>query len=475
MKPLQLLQELIGGSQRIIRQTSRITSTLLPTRDVGVTDYAFWDKARRGKADGLEISGLLLKPLESKIASWVMGKPPSFKTGNQATDARVNEWFQTNHPLIFNAYENSLGLGDTFLVANADLTLTVMPPHIFKPLVDDRDFTRIIGWRIEETIPHPIEPARQQRTVDTYTARERIRTVTGDGTRRFEERFRNLIGRVPVIHVPNRRSLDETFGRPEGEALLNMLHRYGEVLDAAMDGNKRQGRPTPVISGLGSAQEVKQFWEQQAKRSVQKLPDGTTVVNQYFEFDSDRAVVLGGNAGFNWAAPGSFTGDTQTLLQLLFYLYVQYSEMPEWSLGSAIASSMASANTQVEPLVKFVEKKRALSEFWLIEVVKVVAAYYSLIERGVIVPDTVEVIWSPAAARDGALTLSAIDLGLNQSLIDRETALDKLPLDIDNKAEVLARAEAERQARQDAFDQQVDSRIADAERRAAAAEESESA
>ena len=69
----QKLTELIGGSGRIrLRQINGYA----PTKDFSTADYRYWDSARRGKARGLEISGLLLKPLASKVAAWVLGSAP---------------------------------------------------------------------------------------------------------------------------------------------------------------------------------------------------------------------------------------------------------------------------------------------------------------------------------------------------------------------------------------------------------------
>ena len=73
----QKIGELIGGNGRIrVRQINGYA----PTRDMATADYRYWDRARRAKARGLEISGLLLKPLASKAAAWVMGSSLGWST-----------------------------------------------------------------------------------------------------------------------------------------------------------------------------------------------------------------------------------------------------------------------------------------------------------------------------------------------------------------------------------------------------------
>src|SRR3954464_2590658 len=71
--------ELIGGNGRIrLRQINGYA----PTKDFSTADYRYWDAARRTKARGVEISGLLLKPLASKVAAWVLGSPPEWSSVN---------------------------------------------------------------------------------------------------------------------------------------------------------------------------------------------------------------------------------------------------------------------------------------------------------------------------------------------------------------------------------------------------------
>jgi hypothetical protein len=86
--------ELIGGSGRIrLRQINGYT----PTRDFSTADYRYWDSARRGKTRGLEISGLLLKPIASKAAAWVLGSPPEWVSNNGEATLALNSWWAATH------------------------------------------------------------------------------------------------------------------------------------------------------------------------------------------------------------------------------------------------------------------------------------------------------------------------------------------------------------------------------------------
>lgn len=453
------LRQIIGGPQRVIRRYfSHVSQPTQPTMDMGAADYKFWDRARKGRAKGLELSGLLIKPICSKIASWMIGQPPTFKLDK--SDAQpVNDWWTKNHAKITQAVEDSLNLGDMYLVVNSDLSLTVVSPDVVHPIVADNDFSNIIGWEIANTISHPTGPGRRMTITDRYTATERTHTVVQDGVTIEQTTYQNLIGRVPVVLLPNARSADERFGRPEAEALVPLLQRYGDTLETAITGNKRQGRPTPVVEKMGDEQAVERFWERYGQARETTLPDGTVERTLYIPWNADQFLTLSGDSTFRYAQPGLFASDTQILLQLLYYLYLEHIELPEWVLGSAIASSQASANTQVEPLVKFIEKKRALAEMWIIELVAIVMAYQGVIRPNTQTAEIPQITWENLTEEDAQLTRSSVEWAYGQGLLDDETALRLLPLDIDDPQAVLKKARDEGAARQKMMDQNTQDAI----------------
>ena len=154
--------ELLGYVGSVVRTviTRLRRSSFAPTRDWGRTDYVFWDRARRCKAQGLEVAGLFLRPLERKIAGWALGRRPQWRMEHEQSQEALNAWWEEQHPAILRAYRESMGLGDAFLVINSDLTPTIVPPNVVEPLVAEDDYSQIIGWRITEIYEHPERPAR---------------------------------------------------------------------------------------------------------------------------------------------------------------------------------------------------------------------------------------------------------------------------------------------------------------------------
>jgi len=449
---IKFIRELIGQGQRIVRKFEvrfRLSSRQSVSQDIGNVAYDYWDRAYHAKVEGLELSGLLIKPLVNKIAAWALGTPPRVELGNREKNKFVARWLETNLNQLIKGYKSSLKLGDGYIFINPDLTLSVISPQNVFPIVDPNDFSSIIGWTIVREFKNPIDLNSVQMIKEVLTHEKgryfRVRTITDERDNELSREVFSLpLRQIPLFHISNNPSENERFGRPEAEMLVELLHRYGEAIDAALDGNLRQGRPTPVFSGLGSSKELDAFWTRHSTRVNRELDDGTTETYDVIDFDADRAVTLGGDAKFSWASPGSASSDTETLLGILFYLYVQHSEMPEWVLGNAITGSRASAEVQVDPLVRFITMKRLDIEMWFKPLISTLIEMKSLSElkfqSSTKEEEKMDIIWPILTRKDGQLTLQAVQWSYAQRLIDRETAISHLPLDITDPEEVLDQA-----------------------------------
>src|SRR5690606_16138064 len=239
----------------------------------------------------------------------------------------------------------ALKQGDAFVVVNADLSLTLVQPDTVDPIVADDDYSRIVGWRITQVIDHPTETARRMTITDEYYADRRVQRIEMPGMATQETTYPNLLGRLPVVHLANGTQDGEVFGHAEAEGALEILHRYGEVFEAAIEGNITQGRPTPVLNFETQA-DLDKFWNTYGATETQTLPDGTSRTITSLAVDLSQVLTLSGGS-FEYKSPASFTEDTGRLLEYLFYLILEHAELPEFVLGNAIASSKASAETQM--------------------------------------------------------------------------------------------------------------------------------
>lgn len=455
----QRISELIGASRRIIQTWTNSIWSHRPSFDWNRVDYAFYDRLRRGQAEGLEKSGLLLKPVVNKMVAWMMGRAPEFVIeGDDALQQDINDWWGRVHNQIQFAVIEASHLADGFIVFNGDGTLTTLPPDIVFPIVadedeveseDELDYGNIIGWRVMTTQAHP-NHARQMQIVDSFYADRRVRSVKVDGKPIGElQVFRNPLGIIPIIHIPMNRGINDRFGRPFAEAMLPLLHDYGQILDAGLDGNVRQGRP-PFMLEFESVQAMDAFWSLYGATETYTNTDGTTGTNQYLDVDLEGVVTLA-NAKGEFKSPGSSSPDTVAYLEILYYLFLEHTEMPEFLMGSAIASSKASAEVQMPPFVRFVELLQSLNEHWILDLVKLAIAYMRLAFFQRMDASNIKVVWQSLTDEDNRLTLDTLKWAYASGLIDDENAVRLMPVDIEDSEEMLKKLKVEREANRPDF------------------------
>lgn len=407
-----------------------------PTYSWGRGDYDYWERLYYGRVEGLELSGLFLRPIVNKISAWTLGRPPKFQLKNKKSQSELESWWNKNHPSILSAYQEALKVGDCFVVINSDLSVTIVSADTVDPIVDPNDYSKRIGWKIRQIFPNPGNTSQKMTITDEYYVDRRIRITEFSDGREFTNTFPNLIGIVPVIHIANNPSAGEAFGHSEGEALIELLHRYGQVLEAAIEGNILQGRPTPVLA-FDQIQDLNAFWRRYGKRETVRSRDGTVQEVESLTVDMSELLTVSA-AKFTYESPGSFAEDTERLLGLIFYLILEHIELPEFVFGNAIEGSKSSAETQMPVFENFIKMRQSGCASWMYALSAVVLAFLSLVKPGVIKEDVV-LQWAKIT-QNGRLTLDSVSWAYGEGLLDERLALLLLPLDVEKPEEVLKQA-----------------------------------
>lgn len=430
-----------------------------PANDWTRPDYPYWRKAFYGHIVGLRLSGLLIKPVCRKICEWTLGRAPTWTCENEATAKALNDWWGEHHSVILGAWVSALKQGDCVCVVNSDLSLTLLWPDFLDPIVAEDDFGNIIGWRITQTMDHP-EDMRKMRVIDEYYTDRHIHRVEVNGIPTSSITYPNLIGRSQVVLISNHRDDGGVFGHPECEGMVPLLLRYGDVLEAAIEGNVLQGRPTPVIAFNNTNAQADFMQTYGVDREVQ-LEDGTTITERVADIDITKVITIV-EGTFEFKSPGAFSIDVTAILQILYYLYLEHCEIPEFVLGSAVSSSKASTESQMPVFEKFIELFQAEMSAWLVELAEIVMAFQSLMMPGIVV-EKPALQWTKLT-QEGRLTLDTLTWALESGLIDRETALTLAPIEVENMEEVLDNAEKEKAERmaeqQEVFNQQQSAKFA---------------
>lgn len=428
-----------------VRTTTRRwrSSYRQPINNWARADYDYYRRLYYAQVTGMEVSALLVKPVVSKLASWTLGRAPKWKLDNEASQEALGDWWADYHPDILRAWRGALKQGDAPIVINSDLSVTLLPPDCVDPIVADDDYGNIIGWRVTQVLQHP-ETTQRMTMLDEYYADRRVQRIEVDGRLISELTYPNLLGRIQLVMISNQTETGEVFGHAEAEALLPLLHKYGEVIESAVEGNVLNGRPTPHLD-FETVEDLEKFDDDNASFDTQQLPDGTSIRVKTYNVDLTQLLITSG-AEFEYKSPGSFTGDTAQLLEIMFYLMLEHTELPEFVMGNAIASSKASAETQMPVFIEFIKARRGEMARWLTEIAEIALGYLSLTTPGVSVV-TPMLQWEALDQEDGNLTLEAIKWAYMEGLLTELTALQLMPVEVDDPETEIAKAKEEREQR----------------------------
>jgi hypothetical protein len=336
--------------------------------DATQTDYQFWDRLRRGKAEGFSFGGLFRKRLTSTLASYIWrGGVAATLSEDAKGDARnirytnkeLERFLKDYRKLLLQVTDDSMSLGDQFVAVNPDASLSVISPQLVEKEwnpVDYRDTIKV-------TVTTRMEKYEIKEEYDASWRTVTVRSLAGRGPDTFSESFDNLIGRIPVVHFPNDRGGNEIYGHPIDEALFEVYSHYDTLMLKGLDGGELMGNPLPVVEGAENPDQILSANAPIDGDEDYTDVDGNEAERAIFNFDTRTLMVLGKGAGFKFASPPvGFTADIISLLGTLFLLMLEHVGLPEAVWGAAIQGSRASADTQMPPFWQFIEARRLAFE-----------------------------------------------------------------------------------------------------------------
>lgn len=461
----QRVSELIG---RYVVATAQTTlyrfRSYTKTADATIPDYEFYDRLRRGKATGYTLGGLFCRAIENKFATWVFGggltvtlrdddeyseealehtntRLAKFVGGlldaGMDDDSKRPDHDDESDALAMTVYQDALGLGDQYIIVNPDGTLSVPSPDTVLVERDELDYHSVLAVAIETRTLSNLT------VIDRYTATERTITVKKGTQVQSEETFQNLIGRIPVVHLANERSANETNGHPVHEDLLPLLSEYDDVAYKQLDGAKLLGNPIPVFENLEDVNATIEA-NDPAEAETYTDRDGNTATRTQVDLDQNSVFFLGkGGRATMLAPPVGFTKDTNTALRTLFLLLLSRTGIPEFIWGGELTSARATSETQLKQWVKDIEARQKDVGGWLVKLCTIWLQVQMLTDPQIAI-GALKIEWPDLVPEEATITLQRLGFALDNSLIRRVTALELLHLVDDAQAEAdLAQGEAD--------------------------------
>lgn len=475
IRPSGVVKELIGrwvlGDTQYNLFRSR---AYVKTVDETIPNYEFWDKLRRGKAKGYSLGGLFARRVEWILATWVLGAGIEVtlkdkELGEQAdyTNGKLADFTTSlldagleldeeelapdrdarQNSLLMTVFCDTLGLGDQWIIVNADGSLSVPSPDTVTCKRDPLDYRLVLSVTVETRLDGHV-------VTDEYRADGRTIIVKKAEQVLSTQNFDNLIGRIPVVHLAHGMSGNETYGHPIHEQLKPLYDQYDDLIYKQIDGAKLLGNPLLTFSGMEDINAVKNANEP-ATADTYLDKDGNEVSRPQLNIDSNAVLLVGkgGSASFT-SPPVGFTKDTTQALQSLFSLLMYHIGIPDFVWGDEQSSARATSDTQMEQFVKDIIGWQRNTGGQIVKLCKIWLQTKALTDPQIIV-GALSITWPALVQEDKETLLKFIDFAKLNNLITDETALRLTALVEDPAEEVkLASAEAD-EKRQSMLDQET--------------------
>ena len=234
---------------------------------------------------------------------------------------------------------------------------------------------------------------------------------------------------IPVIEFNQSVLSDDLAGYGDTSGIIPLIGAYHQVLENAIDSNIYNGRPTLVFYGLSNSQKfINQMYGEVDANSGDIIQQGA--------YDLFGSYYLEGDANVKYLAGPEIAAEAKELLKLLFYICLQVSGVPEWSLGAQMNTTYASTKMQSIPLAQKIESKRNDIKDSLVMLHSVVAHIYEIMGNKKYSTYLAIPKWSETMPDDKSYLIQAVELGIQAGLLPKETALRLLDIVEDPSSEI---------------------------------------
>lgn len=387
--------------------------------DSSRVDYGLARELYRNIADDYKLGAAFARPVINSTAAF-MGLP-TFTGADTEALAAFGKYLARWRSRLFRINRNVLRDGDVFarlsyqtgrLGAGKLFELQLIPPQWVTPTVDPLtgEYTSLqIVWPMQtetekggskyfdlvETItPEQIERRYDDRAPSSYRAQAGVEI--------------NTWGLIPVVHFKNEPEDDLIYGTSDLEPIEPFMKAYHDVMLFAIQGSKMFSQPKVSFS----LKDIKSFIQNNfTPQEIDQKKLSFMGKELFFLQEGDEIQFVTADQGLE---------GTTLLLEFLFYCIVQVSETPEFSFGTAVASSKASVSEQMVPLIKKIERKRGqLADMW-VELAQLFFAMQAKVD-GLKQPALLEVDleWpevDPRDEHDVAATITTLIQGLVEAM-----------------------------------------------------------
>lgn len=244
----------------------------------------------------------------------------------------------------------------------------------------------------------------------------------------FKKEAINPYGVIPIIEFNQNKLSFDKVGYSDLSGAMKIVAIYHQVLESTINNALYNSQPTLKFTGLDSdpIEFVKRMYGDYTLESGD-------VLDMQGLYDVYGSYYLSDGQDVNWLTTPSTTGASKEILNLLFYILVQVTGVPEWVLGAGMEGAWATVKQQSVPLLQKIRSKRMDITDSLNKMNRCayqVAKYYDKVtnELSDVENFSCQIIWGDVLTNDIDVTLRLVEFMLSNHFITKETAVSIIGL-----------------------------------------------
>lgn len=261
----------------------------------------------------------------------------------------------------------------------------------------------------------------------------------------FKDETLNPMKLIPIVEFNQNKLSFDSVGYSDLSGAMKIIQIYHQVLESTINNSLYNSQPTLKFTGLDSdpLDFVKRMYGDYT------LQSGDIIQDQGL-YDVYGAYYLSGGQDVSWLTVPTTAQPSKEILNILFYILVQVTGVPEWALGAGMeGAAYATVRQQSIPLLQKVRSKRMDITDSLLKMNRyayMIASYYTsnIADESKKVKDvkdyTSQILWADVMDDDINTKLEIIEFMLSNHFITKETAVSIIGL-VDDPTGELKRAQ----------------------------------
>ena len=289
----------------------------------------------------------------------------------------------------------------------------------------DKFFWKELNPKYKEAMDNPLYNPKRRQPKWLYYMKIYKREGQGEWTV-FKSKTTNPMGVIPIVEFNQNKLSFDNVGYSDLSGAMKIISVYHQVLESTINNSLYNSQPTLKFTGLDAdpLEFIRRMY------GDVNLESGD-VLEMNGLYDVFGGYYLSGNQDVNWLNVPTTASASKEILNVLFYILVQVTGVPEWVLGAGMEGAWATVKQQSIPLLQKIRSKRmdiTDSLMLMNRTAHTIQGYYDPESVTEVDDYTCQILWGDVLTSDMDLTLRLVEFMLTNHFITKETAVSIIGL-----------------------------------------------